>query len=322
MPNSVEKRRFAQGLFLGIFAMMLVGGSVAVSALLGDAPLFTAQAIRYAAAAALLLIMARISGVRIVRPRATDWLWLAGIAATGLVLFNVAIVRGVAHAEPATIAVAVACVPIVIGLIGPLLDRQRPAPGVVLAAVVVTTGGVIVEGTGRTNAAGIAWAVVALVCEAAFTLFAIPVLRRQGAWGVSVHTVWIGSVMLLVLSMLVDGPQAAMQLRSEHWAAIGYLALLVTAVAFVCWYSSVAIIGSGRAGLLTGVAPLAAALAGAFTIGQLPISSVWLGIGVVCAGLAIGLRPQSRSASRVAERRRDEEARRRSPAATVIVTDE
>ena len=54
MPT--ETRRFARGLLLGVFAMVLVGGSVAVSEILGDAPLFTAQAIRYGAAAALLLI--------------------------------------------------------------------------------------------------------------------------------------------------------------------------------------------------------------------------------------------------------------------------
>jgi drug/metabolite transporter (DMT)-like permease len=94
--------------------------------MLGDAPLFTAQ-IRYSAAAALLALTAHIAGVKIVCPRGADWLWLAAIAATGLVLFNVAVIRGVGHAEPATIAVAVACVPVVIGLAGPLLDRQRPA---------------------------------------------------------------------------------------------------------------------------------------------------------------------------------------------------
>jgi drug/metabolite transporter (DMT)-like permease len=228
--------------------------------------------------------------VRIGRTRGTEWLWLCGIAATGLVLFNVAVIRGVGHAEPATIAVAVACVPVVIGLVGPLLDRQRPARRVVLAAVVVTIGSVIVEGTGRTDAAGVAWAVVALLCEAAFTLLAVPVLRRQGAWGVSFHAVWIGTVMLLVLAALVDGPRSALLLRVDDWAAIGYLAVMVTAVAFICWYTCVALIGPGRAGLLTGVAPPAAAFAGAATIGQLPALPVWLGIALVCVGLAVGLR--------------------------------
>jgi hypothetical protein len=60
-------------------------------------PLFTAQ-IRYSAAAALLALTAHIAGVKIVCPRGADWLWLAAIAATGLVLFNVAVIRGVGHA--------------------------------------------------------------------------------------------------------------------------------------------------------------------------------------------------------------------------------
>ena len=95
MPSTTETRQFAKGLVLGVFAMTLVGGSVAVSVVLGDAPLFTAQAIRYAIATALLALIARIARVRIGRPRGTEWLWLSGIAATGLVLFNVAVIRGV-----------------------------------------------------------------------------------------------------------------------------------------------------------------------------------------------------------------------------------
>ncbi|HVD19361.1 MAG TPA: DMT family transporter [Propionibacteriaceae bacterium] len=322
MPSTPETRRFSTGFVLGLFAMTLVGGSVAVSGALGDAPLFTAQAIRYAIAAGLLALIARMARVRVVRPRGAEWLWLTGIAATGLVLFNVAVIRGVAHAEPATIAVAVACVPVVIGLVGPLLDGQRPARRVILAAVVVTLGGVIVEGAGRTDAAGVAWAVVALLCEAAFTLLAVPVLRRQGAWGVSLHTVWIGTVMLVLLAMLAEGPQSALRLHSDDWVAIGYLALMVTAVAFLCWYSCVAIIGSGRAGLLTGVAPPAAAFAGAATIRQLPALPVWLGIGVVCIGLAIGLGFRRTRSSSETESPHTKRHKRLRPSSAVIVTDE
>ncbi len=321
MPKSPEMGPFIRGMLLGGFGMVLVGGSVAVSGVLGDAPLFTAQTIRYLAAAGLLVLMSRVAGVQILRPRGREWLWLAGIAATGLVLFNVAIVRGVSHAEPAVIAVAVACVPVLIGLVGPLLDRQRPAHQVVLAAAVVTIGGVIVEGTGRTDAIGIGWAIVALLCEAAFTLLAIPVLRRQGAWGVSVHTVWIASAMLLVLGIFVEGPQAVVRLRTDHWAAIGYLAVMVTAVAFVCWYSSVAIIGAARAGLLTGIAPPAAAFLGAITIGMAPALPVWLGMGVVCAGLAIGLGSRRRPA-RHANEATVAEPQPLHPSAAGVVTDE
>nr|MDT0515795.1 EamA family transporter [Streptomyces sp. DSM 41633] len=275
----------------GIAGMALVGSSVTVSRSLVDAPLFATQAVRYAAAALLLLALARAARVPVLRPRGREWLWLAGIAATGLVLFNVAVVRGVAHAEPAVIAVAVASVPILLGLIGPFLERRRPSRQVLLAAPVVVAGAVLVEGTGRTDAAGVGWAALALGCEAGFTLLAVPVLRRHGPWGVSVHAVWLGALMLAGLAVVFERPADLGSLGPVQWAAAGYLAVMVTAVAFLLWYRTVASVGAGRAGLLTGVAPPAAAGAGVLTGSGVPGPAVWLGLLVVVAGLAVGLRP-------------------------------
>ncbi|GAA3373882.1 DMT family transporter [Streptomyces racemochromogenes] len=274
----------------GAIGMALVGSSVTVSRSLVDAPLFAAQAVRYVAAAVILVLLARAARVPLSRPRGREWLWLAGIAAGGLVLFNVAVVRGVAHAEPAVIAVAVASVPVLLGVVGPLLEKRRPSRRVLLAAPVVVAGAVLVEGTGRTDAAGVGWAVLALACEAAFTLLAVPVLGRHGAWGVSVHAVWMGAVMLGALSVCTERPSALAELTARQWGAVGYLAVLVTAVAFLLWYRTVAAVGSGRAGLLTGVAPLAAACAGALSGGGVPRPAVWLGLAVVVTGLALGLR--------------------------------
>ncbi|MFI5979591.1 EamA family transporter [Streptomyces sp. NPDC051555] len=276
----------------GALGMALVGTSVSVSHTLTDAPLFTAQAVRYAAASLLLLALARAAGARLVWPRGREWLWLAGLAASGLVLFNIAVVRGVAHAEPAVIAVAVACVPVLLGVIGPLLERQRPSRQVMLAAPVVVAGAVLVQGTGRTDATGVAWATLALACEAGFTLLAVPVLRRHGAWGVSVHCVWLGSLMFAVLAAFTEPSSSLAALGSRQWLAVGYLAVLVTAAAFVLWYSTVAAVGAGRAGLLTGVAPLSAAAGGAFTGGGVPGAAVWAGLAVVVGGLVLGLRPR------------------------------
>ena len=55
------------------------------------------------------------------------------------------------------------------------------------------------------------------------------------------------------------------------------------------WYSCVARLGAGRAGLLTGVAPVAAAAAGVALGAPVPRLLVWVGIAVVVAGLAVGL---------------------------------
>lgn len=273
----------------GIAGMVLVGSSVGVSRALTAAPLLTAQAIRYSAASVALAVLARCLRVPVVAPRGREWLWLAGISATGLVLFNVAVVRGVAHAQPAMIAVAVACVPVLLGVLGPLLQRQAPRRQVVLAAVAVTGGAVLVEGAGHADAIGVAWAAIALACEAAFTLLAVPVLPRHGPWGVSVHAVWMGAVMLVVLGAVTEGPAAAARLTAADIMAVAYLAALVTVVAFVLWYSTVAALGPGRVGLLTGIAPVSAALTGILTGSRAPNPLMWAGIAVVMAALAAGL---------------------------------
>ncbi|MBB4762759.1 DMT family transporter [Amorphoplanes digitatis] len=273
----------------GAAGMVCVGGSVAVSGVLADAPLFTTQAARYALACLLLVAFARLSRSGLVRPRGAEWLWLAGIAATGLVVFNLALVQGAKHAEPAVLGVAVACVPLLLAAAGPVLEGHGPRRPVLAGALVVTLGAALVQGLGRTDGTGVAWAAVAFGCEAAFTLLAVPVLGRHGPVGVSVHTTWLAVAMLAVLGPLHEGPAAITRLSRTDLLAGAYLAVAVTAVAFVLWYACVSRIGAGRAGLLTGIAPIAAALAGVALGGPAPRAGVWMGIAVVSAGLVIGL---------------------------------
>ena len=273
----------------GAAGMVFVGGSVAVSGTLTGAPLFTAQAVRYAAACLLLLGFCRATGRPLRRPRGTEWLWLLGVAGSGLLLFNVALVRGAHHAEPAVLGVAVACVPIVLAAVGPLLEGTRPRARVLIAAAVVTAGAALVEGTGRTDAQGLAWAFVVFACEAGFTLLAVPLLRTHGPEGVSVHTTWLAAALFAVIGVTTEGPTAVTRLDGADWAAIAYLAVAVTAVAFVLWYSCVRRLGASRAGLITGVAPVAAAVIGIPVSGALPALPVWGGIALIAAGLGAGM---------------------------------
>jgi drug/metabolite transporter (DMT)-like permease len=289
-PVRTVSAGIALPLAAGATGMAFVGGSVAASGTLAGAPLCTVQSLRYGVACLLLLGYARARGVRIVRPRPADWLWLLGVTAAGLVIFNIALVRGAGHAEPAVLGVAVSCVPLLLAAIGPVQHGERPRVPVLAGAALVTCGAGLVQGLGRSDAIGLGWAVVVLVCEAAFTLLAVPLLARHGALGVSVHTTWLAALIFAVLGVTAEGPGALTRLDRGDLAACGYLAVGVTAVAFVLWYTTVQRLGAGRAGLLTGVAPIAAAVAGVVLGGPAPRSLVWLGVAVVVGGLAVGLR--------------------------------
>jgi len=264
--------------------MACVGGSVAVSGTLSAAPLMTTQAVRYALAVGLLLGIARLTGRRVPVPRGVEWLWLVGVAVAGLVLFNVALVRGAEHAEPAVLGVAIAGVPLVLALAG-----GRPRRAVVLGAVLVTAGAALVESGGHADLVGLGWAALVLACEVGFTLLAVPVLGRLGPWGVAVHSCWIAVVLLAAIGWAVEGPAAVLTLTPAHLLAVGYLAVVVTAVAFVLWYGAVAALGPARAGLLTGVVPVAAAGLGAALGGPVPGPLVWAGISLVAVGLVLGV---------------------------------
>jgi drug/metabolite transporter (DMT)-like permease len=278
----------------GIAGMTFVGGSVAVSGALADAPLYTAQGVRYGIACALLIGYIRLTGRRLAMPRGVEWWWLLGVTVSGLLVFNIALVEGSQHAEPAVLGVAVACVPIVLAVMGPLLEGHLPRVGVLAAAVVVTAGAVLVQGIGRCDALGFIWAIVVFVSEAGFTLLAVPVLGRHGAEGVSVHATAMAAVMFGVLGVSTEGWGAATEFDGGDLLAIGYLAVGVTAVAFVLWYSCVCHLGAARAGLLTGIAPVAAAAIGIPITGDVPALPVWAGVGVIAAGLAVGISQRSR----------------------------
>ncbi len=274
-------------------AMTFVGSSAAVSGQLAGAPVAWTQGLRYGLAGLLLYAVARRrrrdSGPALRRLVGWDRLWLGGVTATGLVLFNVGLVEGSRHAEPAVFGVAVACVPVLFAALTPVLEGRRPKLPVVAAALVVTGGAALVQGFGRCDGVGLLWAVVVFGCEAGFTLFAVPLLGRHGPLGVSVYSTGLAAVTLCLWGAFFEGWRALGSVGARQWLALGYLAVAVTAVAFLLWYTAVARLGADRAGLITGLAPVSAAVAGVALGGPVPHLAVFLGIAVVMVGLGYGI---------------------------------
>ncbi|MCP4898765.1 MAG: DMT family transporter [bacterium] len=278
-----------RGILFAAIAMTAVGSGVTISDNLTAYPVFTAQAFRYGLATGVLAFGMRIAGRRIPRPRGTDWMWLVALAAAGLALFNVAVIEAVKNAEPAAVAVILSVVPLVLMSGEALRRRAVPRAGLIVGVLLVVLGAVVVQGAGRTSAVGILWSLVALVCEAAFTLLAVPVLPRLGAHGVSVHCCWIATLQLAVLAVVVDGPDAVVAPDGAEIFAIGYLAVILTAFAFVAWYRAVECLALGTAGLFAGLVPISAALTG-LVVGLTTVTLAVLGGSVlVGAGIVVGV---------------------------------
>jgi drug/metabolite transporter (DMT)-like permease len=318
---------YATGAAVG---MAIVGSSFAVLDTLRDYPQAGGQAVRYAVGATLLFAIAASRGVRPPLPRVpglalrkgsgrrkthetaqggSDPPWLTGrqvgrlalLAASGLAAFNLLVMAAEESMDPGSVGVIVASVPVLLALAGPLQDGRRPERRVVGAAVVVAAGAAAVQGLGgEVTAAGLGAALGALACEAAFSLLAAPLLAPLGAVAVSAWAAVLAVPMLLATGLVVDGPGGLLRVpTAEEALGLAWLAVGVTAIAFVLWYSAVQALGVERAGLLTGVLPVSALVVAAL-FGTADLTPGRLaGAVLVGAGIAAGLLSRAGGFSRV-----------------------
>jgi drug/metabolite transporter (DMT)-like permease len=277
----------ATGYVLAATAMTVLGSSVAASTLLVDYPVFTGQAIRYGLAAVILAAPFRR---QLLRPSPLELLQLAALAALGLAGFNVLLIAALREADPAVVSVVVGAVPVVLAIIGPLVSGERLSRRVVGAAVIVTVGVAGVQwGEPRFSALGLLFALGALACEAAFSLLAVPLLGRLRPIGVATYASALAVPILLATGIAADGVGAFVPPRFDEAAALVYLAVIVTAAAFVAWYSAIDRVGAARAGLFAGLVPIAA-LATSAAIGLTLVTPLRLaGALVVCGGVILGV---------------------------------
>ncbi|MEV0229980.1 DMT family transporter [Nonomuraea sp. NPDC050786] len=285
------------GIFGAASAMFLVGTLAGVSGLVDGYPLYGGQAIRYLAAAVILLLITRALGLRFVRLTLRETLYLGGLTLLGLVIFNVCVVESTRAAGPALVGTVLGTVPLALALAG-----GRPAPRLLAGACVVVAGATLATGLGSGNLPGLLWALGALVGEVSFSMLAIPLLPKLGAIRVSAYSTALAVPLLAVAGLADDG--VAGMFRPPTWAeslGFAYLAVVVTVGAFFLWYSSLPRLGPGRAGLFAGLIPVGAIVTGAVLGVAAPSTYDLLGAGLVIVGILVGLTAEhSRTVSEVA----------------------
>lgn len=294
-----------RGALLAALACVLVGGSFTANSLLGDYPYAGGQFLRYGLACLLLVPLAGRDAAARLRALATrQWARLAVLAAVGMVGFNLAVIAAERTAEPAVPGVFVGCAPVVVAVVVPLLDGRRPQRTVLYGASLVAVGAFTVQGWGRTDGAGIAFSVCALVGEVGFAVLAVPVLRPLGPRLLSAVVCGIAAVESAVAGLLLDGTAWLRRPDTAETLALLWQAVIVTVVGFVCWYIGMQRIGAERATLFSGLIPVAAActapLVGTGSYGAVQA----LGSALVGAGVALGSGALTRAPRGITERGR------------------
>jgi drug/metabolite transporter (DMT)-like permease len=294
MNHLDRQERAGAGLAAG--SVLLVGGSVAASSLLGGYPVLGGQAFRYLVAGLLLAGWARLRRTPLPRPAGREWAWLAGLAVIGLAGCSVLLIEATQVSDPASVGIVIGAAPLVIVIAAAVAAGNRPTRRVLFAAAVVTAGSAAAQLGGATgpawSATGLLLSAGALGGAAGTSLLAAPVLPRLGPLAVTIYACGLAGILLLAAAAVASfagGPPILRTPTATQLGALSYLTIAVTAIVFLTWYAAMKRLGVDRTGLFNGLIPIASlaavALAGTGTIAPLQC----LAALTVLAGVILGL---------------------------------
>lgn len=251
-----------------------------------DAPLWGATLRALPAGLVLLLLCRRLP--------TGSWWWRSVV----LGLLNFAafflLVYLAAQLLPSSVAASVmALAPLALGGFGALLLAQRLDARFFVAAVGGFVGVLLLVGlaTAGIDARGVAAAASALLISALGSVLAT---RWRGEVPLLASTCWqlvAGGLLLLVTALGVEG--APPRLAASGLAAVAYVSVVATALAFVLWFHGLSRLSAGTVGLVGLLNPVAGIALGVLLGGE--TLSAWQIVGAVLVVGAVltTLRPTS-----------------------------
>lgn len=252
-----------------------------------DIPLWGA-ALRALPAGVILFALAR-------KLPSGSWWWRAPVL--GLLNFCgfFVLIFLAAQLLPSSIAASVmALAPFVFGLLGAALLRQRLGAWMLAGATSGLIGVLMVVGLSaeRIDGWGVAASVAALLSSALGS-----VLNERWRDGTPTITVtsWqllFAGVVLTALALAIEGPPP--RFDAPALAAITFLAVVSTALAFVFWFVGLAHLPSGVVGIVGLLNPVTGVLLGTALASETLTVAQVLGIALVLAGILIGQRDGAR----------------------------
>lgn len=211
---------------------------------------------------------------------------------------------------PSSIAASImALAPLALaGIAWPLL-AQRPTARWAAGAVIGIAGVLLVVGLGAGSAspAGVAASVIALLAS---SLGAILTTRWRDDTPLLATTAWqltAGGIALVVAAGIVEGPPP--RVGATGIAAYAGIAVVATALAFVCWFTGLRHLPAGTVGIIGLLNPVTGVVLGVAVGGESLAALQTVGITLVLLSLVIA-RPRRTSEGPLPAVRRRERAPR------------
>jgi drug/metabolite transporter (DMT)-like permease len=229
---------------------------------------------------------------------ARQWTGVVLVALTGVVLFNLFFMYGLARVPASRGSLIMALNPAVTLLGAAVFLHERLTRRKVLGIALALFGVVIVLGHGNPlnlfrGSVGVG-EIVLFGCPlawAANTLIAKRMLPDLSAIAATTWSALIGTAVFAAI-VAVTGDLGVPQVSLRAWGAIVFLGLFGTALALVLFYAGVRAIGAARTSVFINLVPVFAVALGVLLLGEPLEGSMVAGGALVIAGIFLLNRPE------------------------------
>lgn len=299
--STVASARSQWGPHLRLLGMaVLWGASWPAGRILAlNMPPLAASGLRFVLAVMLLLPWLYFSGGfgAVKRWSLKTWLGMIAAGATGVFGYASFFLTGLQHLPAGKAALLITLNPVVTLLLAVWLFKERINKVIALGMLLAALGAVVVISHGNplqllSGTVGVGELLIlgCVACWVSYTLIGRALLAGVDALAATTVTAIVGSVMLLVASLIVEGPQgivAALNANNEAWFAMVFMAFGSTSVAYAWYFAGVKALGAGAASGYITLVPVVGVILSALLLGESIDGSMWVGGAMAILGTAV-----------------------------------
>ncbi|TVM14351.1 EamA/RhaT family transporter [Oceanidesulfovibrio indonesiensis] len=279
-------------------AMVIVGSSVVVGKIMvTQLPVFLASALRFAIALAVLVpLMYLREGHALPRLSGRNWRILGLQSLFGSFLFTTFLLYGLGSTSPAAAGIITSTTPAWIGLIAWLAMGERPLRRGVAGIACALCGVLLINlaapaadgpGSGAVSLAGNLLVIAAVICESLFLLMRKGVDQPLSALAASTAISAFGFAWFLPAGIVQAVGFDFAAIGPAAWFSVLYYGLVVTIVAYLCWFAGIMQVDAATAGVFTGLMPVSAVALSMLVLEEPLTLPKAVGCGLALAGIML-----------------------------------
>lgn len=258
-----------------------------------------ASGLRFVLAVSLLLPWLYFSGgiPAIKKWSARTWLGMFAAGATGVFGYAAFFLSGLQHLPAGKAALVITLNPVVTLALAVWLFKERINRTIALGMLLAAMGAVVVITHGKplevlNGAVGVGELLIlgCVACWVCYTLIGRAMLAGVDALAATTVTSIFGAVLLLIGSLVVEGPQgltAAFHASATAWTALIFMAYGSTAVAYAWYFAGVKSLGAGAASGYITLVPVIGVILSALLLKESIDGSMLIGGAMAIVGTAV-----------------------------------